>query len=174
MKSRTLGIDSFDLRLLSLLEEDARQTLSQMAKKLRSSQQVVSYRMKLLESKGVVGGYYSLLDIGKLGYTSYRTLLRLSNVSKKTHSRIITYLQKHSNVLWIVDCGGRWDLLVNFLAKNVVQYNEFLQEFRKAFPSHIQNYDVLITVEGIYFGRDYLINSQRKDSWKIPTKTGKP
>src|SRR3989338_8154721 len=131
MYPRTAEIDSFDIRLISLLEEDARQTLSQMAKKLRSSQQVVSYRMKSLENKGVIGGYYSLLDIGKLGYTSYRTLLRLSNVNKETHSQIITYLQKHPNVLWIVDCGGRWDLLVNFLAKNVVQYNKYLQDFRK-------------------------------------------
>ena len=32
-------LDNFDLRLLACLEEDARQTLSHIAKKLRSSQQ---------------------------------------------------------------------------------------------------------------------------------------
>lgn len=144
MENKNLEIDSLDLRLLSILEEDARQTLSQIAKKLRSSQQVVSYRMKALEKKRVIGGYYSLVDIGRLGYTSYRTLLRLSNLSKEAHTKIIGYLQKHPNVLWVVDCGGRWDLLVNFMARDVVQYNELLQGFRKAFSHYVQNYDVLI------------------------------
>lgn len=52
------NLDKTDLKLLQVLEEDARQTLSQIAKKLKTSQQVVSYRLKSLEKRGIVGGYY--------------------------------------------------------------------------------------------------------------------
>jgi len=155
-------LDKFDLKLLAELEQDARQTFSQMAKRLKTSQQVISYRIKSLENRNIVGGYYAIINITKLGYTSYRTMLRLSNIDEQKHREIIAYLMKHPNVLWLVDCGGRWDLLVNFMAKNIIQYQSILREFRTAFPEQIQNYDVLTTVEIIYFGRDYFTKKERE------------
>ncbi len=154
-------LDNFDLRLLACLEEDARQTLSHIAKTLRSSQQVISYRMQSLEKRGVIGGYYTIIDIEKLGYTSYRTFIQLSNLNEQKHKQITEYLRNHLNVLWLVDCGGKWDLLVNFMAKNIVQYSIMLKEFKSAFPEQIQNYDILTTVQVIYLGRDYFIKKQR-------------
>lgn len=154
-------IDAFDKKLLALLEENARMPLTQIAKRLRSSQQVVSYRIHTLENKGVIGGYYSVINISALGYTSYRTMIRLTNSDNSVHEKVISYLIKHGNVLWLVDCGGKWDLLVNFMAKNILDYNKILREFKNEFPEHIQNYEILTTVEVLYLGRDYLANGKR-------------
>lgn len=155
-------LDKFDLKLLTELENNARQTLSQIAKKLKTSQQVISYRLKSLENKKIVGGYYTLINLTKLGYTSYRTMIRLSNIDEQKHKEIIAYLMEHPNVLWLVECGGRWDLLVNFSAHNIIQYNNLLREFRNKFPQQIQNYDILTTIEMSYFGRDFFINKSRE------------
>lgn len=155
-------LDKFDLKLLAELEKDARQTLSQMAKHLKTSQQVVSYRMKSLEKRKIIGGYYTIINLAKLGYTSYRTMIRLSNVTEKKHEEITDFLTKNKNVLWAVDCGGRWDLIVNFMAENIIHYNNLLKEFRNKFPEQIQNYDILTTLEGIYLGRDYFMQKTRR------------
>ncbi len=155
-------LDKYDLRLLNVLEEDARMPLTQIAKKLHSSQQVVSYRIKSLEQRKIIGEYYTLIDISRLGYTSYRTLIRLSNIDSEKKEEIIEYLMKHPNVLWLVDVGGRWDLLVNFLAKNIIQYYNLLSHFRSKFPNQIQNYDILTTIGGHYFGRSYFMKESRK------------
>jgi len=154
-------LDTFDLRLINELEQDARQPLSKIAKKLRSSQQVVSYRMKILEKRKVIGGYYTIIDLTKLGYTSYRTMIRFSNITDRKHKEIINYLMKQGNVLWLVDCSGRWDLLVNFMAKNIIHYSEMLRKFKNKFPNQVQNYDILTTLEVIYFGRDYFMEKKR-------------
>lgn len=154
-------LDKFDLELISELEDNARLSLSKIAKKLRTSQQVISYRMKSLEQRGIIGGYYSIIEIARLEYTIYRTLIRLSNITDKKHKEIINYLMKQGNVLWLVDCGGRWDLLVNFMAKNIIRYNELIRDLKNKFPTQIQNYDVLTIVEVIYFGRDYFTNKTR-------------
>jgi len=155
-------LDKFDLKLLTELENNARQTLSQIAKKLNTSQQVVSYRIKSLENRKIVGGYYTLINLTKLGYTSYRTMIRLSNIDEQKHKEITEYLMKHSNVLWLVECGGRWDLIVNFMAHNIIQYDIFLREFKNKFPQQIQNYDILTTLEVNYFGRDYFTKKSRE------------
>ncbi len=156
-----IKLDKTDQKLLGALEQDARQTTSVLAKKLGTSQQVISYRIGSLETRKIIGGYYTLINITKLGYTSFRTMICLSNLTKQKHQAIIDYLMKHPNVLWIVDCGGRWDILVNIIAKNVNHYAIMLKELRSIFPEQIQNYDVLTTVEVIYFGRDYFFNSTR-------------
>jgi len=155
-------LDKFDLKLLTELENNARQTLSQIAKKLNTSQQVVSYKIKSLENRKIVGGYYTLINLTKLGYTSYRTMIRLSNIDEQKHKEITEYLMKHSNVLWLVECGGRWDLIVNFMAHNIIQYDIFLREFKNKFPQQIQNYDILTTLEVNYFGRDYFTKKSRE------------
>ena len=155
-----MDVDKFDLRLLAELENNARQSLSHIAKKLKSSQQVISYRMKMLEKKDIVGQYYTIIDFAKLGYTSYRTMIRLSNINETKHQEIINYCKKNGNVLWVVDCSGRWDLIVNFLCSSVMQYNSFLRDLRKKFPIQIQNYDSLLMVDIHCIGRKYLGNKE--------------
>jgi len=155
-------LDKFDLKLLGGLEKDAHQTLSKIAKKLKTSQQVISYRIKSLENKNIIGGYYTIINLTKLGYTSYRTMIRFTNIHEKKHKEIFEYLMRSQNILWLVDCGGRWDLIINFIAKNIVHYNYLLRKFKNKFPSQIQNYDVLTTLEGIYFGRDYILGIKNR------------
>lgn len=163
-------LDKFDLKLLTELEKDARQASSQIGKKLGTSQQVVSYRIKSLEKRNIISRYYTIINLTKLGYTSYRTMIRLSNMNPHKHNEIISYLTKSKNILWIVDCGGRWDLIVNFMAQNIIHYNNLLREFKNNFPEQIQNYDILTTLEVIYFGRNYFLKS--KPNIKLPSFGG--
>lgn len=156
------NLDKFDLKLLGELENDARQTISQIAKKLNTSQQVISYRIQSLQKRGIIGGFFTIINFTLLGYTSYRTMLRFTNINEEKHKEIIAYLSKHQNVLWLVECGGRWDLIIDFMAKNPIQYNNFMKEFKNKFPDQIQNYDVLATIGAIYFGRDYFTKKTRE------------
>lgn len=151
-----------ELKLLAELENDARQPLSQIAKKLNISQQLLSYRLQCLKKRGVLFGFYTMIYFTMFGYTRYRTMVRLSNISKQKYKEIISYLMHHSNVQWIVECGGRWDLIINFMAKNIIQFDGFLTNFKNNFPKQIQNYDVLIGVEILELGRDYFTKIKRE------------
>ncbi|MBI5803742.1 Lrp/AsnC family transcriptional regulator [Candidatus Pacearchaeota archaeon] len=156
-----MKLDKKDLKLLYELEKDARQPLTQIAKKLKTSQQVVSYRLQQLQENKVITEFYTMINFAKLGYSSYRTMIKLENISDESHAKLIKFLESHSNVLWLVECGGKWDLIVNFLAKNPVQYNGFLSEMQRKFKKIIQDYDLLLTIEGIYRGRNYLSEERR-------------
>jgi DNA-binding Lrp family transcriptional regulator len=68
---------------------------------------------------------------------------------------------RHPNVQWIIECGGKWDFIVNFVARNVIQYDSFLRDFKNRFPRQIQNFDVIIVMEFIELGRAYLTKSHR-------------
>ena len=150
-----------ELILLAELEEDARKPLSKLAKILRISQQLLSYRLQSLQKRNILAGYYTQINFTMFGYTRYRTMIRLSDYSRKKIEEIVAYLMNHQNVQWFVECGGRWDFLVNYMAKNIIQFSNFLKDFRKAFPKQVQNVDVLTAVEVIELGRSYFIKTHR-------------
>jgi len=160
--NRIKKLTQSDLNLLAELENDARQPLSKLAHKLKISQQLLSYRLQALKKRKILGGYFTQINFYMMGYTKYRTLVRISNYTQQKEKEIVNYLMAHKNVQWIIECGGKWDFLINFVAKNVVQYDNFLMEFKNRFPRHIQNFDIFIVIEWIELGRGYFAQSRRE------------
>jgi Lrp/AsnC family leucine-responsive transcriptional regulator len=150
-----------DLIILSELEDNARQPLSKLAKKLRISQQQLSYRLQVLKRRNILGGYYTQINFPMFGYTKYRTMVNISNYTQPKEKEILHFLMHHPNVQWIVECGGKWDFIINFVAKNVIQYDSFLCNFKNRFPRQIQNFDIIIVMEFIELGRAYFTKSYR-------------
>ena len=154
-------LSKFDYKLLFEIDKNARQSFSTIAKKLKTSQQVVSYRTKSLEKRNVLDGYFAIINFSRLGYTNYRIMIRFSNMNEKSRESILHYLKDHKNVLWLVECSGKWDMIVNFMARNVFELNKDMNQLRSVFPEQIQNYDILTMVEVVWFGRDYFFRKQR-------------
>jgi Lrp/AsnC family transcriptional regulator, leucine-responsive regulatory protein len=63
------NIDRTDWNLIAELELDARQSFSQLGRKVGLSQPAAAERVKALESAGVIRGYRVDIDREKLGYT---------------------------------------------------------------------------------------------------------
>jgi len=158
---RNRSLAQTDLIILSELEENARQPLSRLAKKLRISQQLLSYRLQVLKRWKILGGYYTQINFPMFGYTKYRTMVNISNYSQPKEKEILHFLMGHPNVQWIVECGGKWDFIINFVAKNVIQYDSFLCDFKNRFPRQIQNFDIIIVMQFIELGRAYFTKNHR-------------
>jgi Lrp/AsnC family leucine-responsive transcriptional regulator len=70
MALKTSGtIDQTDWKLISELELDARQSFSELGRKVGLSQPATAERVKSLESAGIIRGYRVEIDRAKLGYT---------------------------------------------------------------------------------------------------------
>ena len=59
--------DEIDLKILRMLQLDARITREQIAEKLKMSKSAVQYRIKKLESAGIIEGYYAKISPSKMG-----------------------------------------------------------------------------------------------------------
>jgi Lrp/AsnC family leucine-responsive transcriptional regulator len=60
-------LDEFDLKILRLLQEDARMTREQIASKLKLSKSAVQYRIRKLENSKVIEGYYAKVNPARMG-----------------------------------------------------------------------------------------------------------
>jgi DNA-binding Lrp family transcriptional regulator len=156
-----MRLTSSEKRLLYELEQDGRSPLTRIGKRVGSSEQSLAYRMKALMKRGVIGEFYTLADITRLGYTSYRVLIRFSNASATMIKRIHAYLHFAPNIHWMVDCGGKWDLLIDIMALDVQEFDALFSRIKNAFPKQIQNYDVMVMLGVTFLGRDYFISKNR-------------
>ena len=65
---KILDIDNIDLKIISLLNEDAKTPYTEIAKKVFVSSGTVHVRMKKLEDMGIVKSATLNIDFSKLGY----------------------------------------------------------------------------------------------------------
>ena len=61
-------MDKLDIKILSLLQENARYPLKYLAEKVSLSSPAVSARIERLEQQGIISGYHASLDTITLGY----------------------------------------------------------------------------------------------------------
>lgn len=155
-------LDNFDLKILAELEKNSRQPLSSIGKNIKTSQQVMSYRLQNLEKNKVILGYYTVINFVKLGYTSYRTMIKLTNISSDFLNEITTFFKQNKNISYLAETTGEWDLIIDYMGKNVVQYYCFIKELKNKYPNNIKETEILTTLENIYFGRDYFLNKYRE------------
>src|SRR5205814_7374856 len=64
----TSPLDDLDVRILRLLNADARKSFREIAKAVDASLSTVSNRIRKLEQEGIIAGYAPILAESRLGY----------------------------------------------------------------------------------------------------------
>lgn len=156
-------VDLKDRKILYELDRNCRQSNSQIARKVGLSKQIVNYRINKLQKQGVIRNYITQLNIPKLGFLSYKVMLHLQNVSLGKEQEIVKHLQSNPNVHWLVSCFGRWDLILAFSSKTVIEFNRNLNKTLKPYASFIKEKNSLLITDLYFFTRSYLTDEKNKD-----------
>ena len=126
--NRLKKIDELDLRILSLLQEDCRLSFNKIANKLGVSVGTAFNHVKSLEKIGVLKGYTTVLDSGKLGYSL--TVIIMIQAEGSHLTEIENEIAKTANVVAVYDITGDYDAVaiakfkdragLNFFVKNLL------------------------------------------------------
>lgn len=154
------GLDVKDRKLLYEIDLNARLGTSALGKRIGLSQEGVHYRLQRLEKKGIVSGYMTFLNFGKLGYTGYGVYARFQNVTVEQKQEIIEELKQNNNIYWIAEFGGKYDLAFAIMARNVIEFNNILIEISTKYYEYLKDFTIAIRAELIQFPRNYLINKK--------------
>lgn len=156
----TIELDLKDRKILYELDCNARQSNSQIAKKVGLSKEVVSYRIKRLVEKKVILGYYTYINTGKLGFLNFRVYLRFHNVTLEKETEIINYLTTTPSVGWAASVEGNWDLDFVHWSKSFEEFAIFWEKFLKAYRNYIENKWVSLFYKVYHFKKSYLIGKK--------------
>lgn len=138
-----IKLDVKDKRILSLLSENSKTPLTQIAKKVQLSRDAVDYRIKRLEEKGLILKFFANLNYDKLGYYTFHIFLLIDELDKKQQYNLIDYLKEHPNIVSVIEYSDRWDLEMVLLAKSLLEFDRLISEIAGKFPDIILEKDKL-------------------------------
>ncbi len=172
MNEKRTELDAKDLKILQELDLNPRISESKLAKKIRTSQQVVSYRIKKLKEEKIISQFGTIVNIMRLGYKQYQVLLELGNVKDKEKEELMNYLQNNHRIFWVALVGGKWDL---FLILHVRDYDEFdrlMDTLFDKFKKTIKDYEALFVIRHELYNHKFLHdNNSNVNLIKLKHKT---
>ena len=119
------GMDDLDVKILNLLNENARNSFRQIARELKVSMSTVSNRVKKLEEEGIIKGYAPILDPLKVGM-DLQVIVGVK-ISKGRLIDVQNQIATYPNVFGVYDITGDWDSIVITRFKNRGELNNFIK-----------------------------------------------
>ena len=122
-------MDKIDLKLIELLQKNARYSLKHLAKEVFLSTPAVSTRVLKLEESGVITGYSAQVDPLKLGY-NIKAFINLE-MSPKQKPEFYPFVATCPNVLECNCVTGKYSMLIKVAYHTTVELDAFINELQK-------------------------------------------
>lgn len=126
MPNGGVSLDEVDERLLSLLRDDARQTIAQLAKELGISRGAIYTRLARLEEEKVVAGY--TVRLGNAFAASRIRAHMMLKTLPRFHREVEAALGTLPQVQAIHAISGEYDIIAMLEAEDSAQLNELIDE----------------------------------------------
>lgn len=143
-----MELDTIDLKLLNLLQEDCKMTNKQLSLKLDLSATAVYERVRKLERNGIIEKYTVLLNGKLLG----KELLVFTHVKLVRHSKenIANFEKQISQINEVHEChhiSGDYDYILKMSFKGMDDYRNFMFNKLTAIPSIGSTHSIFVINE---------------------------
>lgn len=122
-------MDEMDKRLVGMLREDARASISQLADRLGWSRTTARARLTALQDRGDIVGFSVVLKSDEMR-NPVRGLMMIAIEGRGT-DRIIRQLSSMPEVRRIHSTNGRWDVIVEIGTQTLEAFDKVLVQVRR-------------------------------------------
>ncbi|MDH2328396.1 Lrp/AsnC family transcriptional regulator [Cereibacter sp. SYSU M97828] len=141
-------LDDMDRKILAELQQDAAQSLDEIAKKVGSSKTPVWNRIRRMKEAGVILRQTALLDAEALGLEAcFFVLIRTSEHEADWQRKFLTALRERPEVLEAHRLAGDIDYILKVRVENARAYDRFYQALISEVRIH--NVTALLSMEEI-------------------------
>jgi DNA-binding Lrp family transcriptional regulator len=123
------ALDELDIKILKILQYDARQSSREIAKKLNVATGTVYSRIKKLTESGIVKGYTAIIEPTLVGFDL--TVVTLMRIEPGYLVDVENEVAKLSNVCSVYDITGEFDAAFIARFRNRAALNYFIKSVLK-------------------------------------------
>jgi DNA-binding Lrp family transcriptional regulator len=156
-----------DRKILYELDKDARQSNSEIAKKVRLNKNTVNYKINRLLAEGIINGFYPVIDVSKLGYFSFRAYLKFFRTTPEKEGEIISWLKAQKRVGVVTKLETIYDFGFMIWVKNIYEFDDFWMEFKKRFRKYFWKENVCVFSKAWHFKRKYLLDEKKDEPFEF-------
>lgn len=149
MKKAQSELDRFDSTILSVLAEDGRISITDLAKRIGLSKSPTQARLRRLEETGVILGYRALLDPIQLGLDHVAFVeVRLSDTREKALRAFNAAVIRVPEIEQAHMIASHFDYLLKVRTRDMTAYRRFLGETISSLP-HVSNTSTYVAMEAV-------------------------
>lgn len=152
------NIDKKDLSILQALDQDVRSSYAQIGRKTNLSKEVVQYRIKQLESKGIITGYWAIPHIGSNSKV-YKILIKNKSLGKTKKEEFIKFVLSQKEVSWFASTEGNWDFVISSFIEEDSDFMALVHNIMKKFGRYFKEKHILKSTSMILTNEKYLYDS---------------
>lgn len=122
-----LPVDDTDMGILSLLVENSRETFSDMAAKLKTTEATVRRRVRALMDRGLILGFTTRINFAAIENT-VRAFIHLSVAPGRLRD-VVNQLRAHQRVLEVNRVTGQRNILLIARFVSIAELQAFVDDF---------------------------------------------
>ena len=142
-EAEPVAIDALERKILIALSANARSSIMELSRKLKTTPRTIMYRIKGLVDKQIITGYKIALNYEKLGVKFYKLNISIDNPNSEGHASLTRYLARHPNALTFVTVLGGWQLEPEFEVFSEKEFQDILTDLKDRFHDIIKQVDVI-------------------------------
>ena len=147
------NLDEIDRKLLALLQEDDRSTLSELSRQIGVAASTINDRIKRLAQQGVIAGFHARLSPEALGLDLLAFML-VAWSDPAVEPVFLEAIRASSAVLECHHVTGAWNYLLKIRVKTTREFESFLSGTVKA-------------VAGVLRTETIIVLSSAKETWGL-------
>lgn len=143
---KKIKLNKVDFKILKILRDNSRVEYSELSKKLNLTGNAIKYRIKNLESSGIILNYTISLNYEKLGLEFYNLQIKFNS---EDFLDLRNFLKQNKFVKYYYKNIGNsnWDLDIGLFVKGSKELREFLINLKNIFGDYIEIHDVYLIPE---------------------------
>jgi len=149
-------LDTVDLLLVELLQQDARMPQAALAKRVGLAASSVNERIRKLEQQGFISGYHARLSSEAMGY-DLLAFVYVAWSNPKTEAKFLARVADEAAIIEIHHVTGVWNYMLKVRVKTTKMLEKLLAQVIKG-------------VAGVERTETIIVLSSLKESAAIPTR----
>jgi len=142
-------VDAIDMRIMSALYRNARETTVGLAKIVDLTPDAVQHRIKRLTGRGFILGYTAWFDAKKLGFNYYKIFICFRNATKAMEDEFRRFCLTKDNVIFLNKIMGSWDMEVDIIVRDNAELHGFMKEIKTKFGHIVGKHSFISAIEEI-------------------------
>ena len=124
-----MNIDSTDVKIMDLLQEDARISISELSKRINLSLSAVSERLKKLEQNGIIQQYTAIINPIAM-HKELSVLMLVSQANTSDPTAIYDFVEKEDDILECHHVTGEYDYALRITTDNTASLERLMSEVK--------------------------------------------
>ena len=153
-----ISLDALDKKILSILQKNARNSVSNIAEKINLSVPATSDRIKKLEDLDIIKGYKAIINAQKIGL-DLSALITIVSESSSNYEQIVKHANQMNEIVECFATTGRGSHILIIQTQNTQSLEKLLRKIQ-SWPNVIRTETQIILSENKNFNKSIKHNKE--------------